>query len=79
MGEKANIMAVGTFLPEIEIWNLDSESCDPVAVLGDVVTSEAAKQGQSAVSKKYKKQQPSLVFHEDTHTDSVLSLSVNPF
>lgn len=39
-GNKANLIAVGTFLPEIEIWNLDSESCDPVAILGDVGTSE---------------------------------------
>jgi len=39
-GNKANLIAVGTFLPEIEIWNLDSESCDPVAILGDVSVSE---------------------------------------
>lgn len=29
------MMIVGTFLPEIEIWNLDSENCEPVAVLGE--------------------------------------------
>ena len=39
-GSKANMIAVGTFLPEIEIWNLDSESCDPVTILGDVSISE---------------------------------------
>jgi len=39
-GKKANIIAVGTFLPEIEIWNLDSESCDPIAVLGSIDLSE---------------------------------------
>jgi len=27
---------VGTFLPEIEIWNLDAESVEPTAVLGDL-------------------------------------------
>ena len=34
-GEKTNMMIVGTFIPEIEIWNLDSENCEPVAVLGE--------------------------------------------
>lgn len=38
--EKSNMIAVGTFLPEIEIWNLDSESCDPVCILGDMGTSD---------------------------------------
>lgn len=39
-GQKTNMMIVGTFIPEIEIWNLDSENCDPVAVLGSVSDSE---------------------------------------
>ena len=56
---KANLIAVGTFLPEIEIWNLDSESCDPVCILGDVSVSEAAKEehnkSQANLAKKYKK------------------------
>lgn len=39
-GAKSNLIAVGTFLPEIEIWNLDSESCDPVGVLGSIDLSE---------------------------------------
>lgn len=39
-GKKANMIAVGTFLPEIEIWNLDSESCDPVTILGSIDLSE---------------------------------------
>ena len=29
-------MAVGTFLPEIELWNLDSEQAEPMAVLGSL-------------------------------------------
>lgn len=33
-GQNTNHVIVGTFLPEIEIWNLDSESCEPTAVLG---------------------------------------------
>ena len=58
-GKKSNMIAVGTFLPEIEIWNLDSESCDPVTILGSIDLSEQAKeQAQSssvATAKKYKK------------------------
>ena len=49
--KRANMIAVGTFLPEIEIWNLDSESCDPAAVLGSIDLSEQAKkQSVSSVS-----------------------------
>lgn len=56
--QKANVIAVGTFLPEIEIWNLDSESCDPIAVLGDLQTSEDAKSSLSVVKKYKNKPQP---------------------
>jgi len=73
-------MAVGTFLPEIEIWNLDSESCDPVTVLGSVDLSEKAKNMNASVAAKYKKKGlPTMAFSEQTHTDSVMSLSLNPF
>jgi hypothetical protein len=43
-------MIVGTFLPEIELWNLDSENCEPDAVLGSY---DAEK--QSKLVKKFKK------------------------
>lgn len=49
-GQKSNLMIVGTFLPEIELWNLDSENCEPVAVLGSY---DAEK--QSKLVKKFKK------------------------
>ena len=42
-GEKTNHIIVGTFLPEIEIWNLDSENCEPTAILGSLEKSEAHK------------------------------------
>lgn len=48
-------MAVGTFLPEIEIWNLDSEGCDPLTILGSVEMSEKAKESNANTAKKYKK------------------------
>ena len=35
------MMIVGTFSPEIEIWNLDSENCEPVAVLGEAQDPKA--------------------------------------
>ena len=78
------MIAVGTFLPEIEIWNLDSESCDPVAVLGSMDLSEAAKEAaqSSNLSKKYKKNKKAtatMPISEQTHTDAVMSLSLNPF
>jgi periodic tryptophan protein 1 len=36
-GKRTNLVIVGTFLPQIEIWNLDSEDCEPVYTLGGVV------------------------------------------
>ena len=42
-GAKTNHMIVGTFMPEIEIWNLDSESCEPTAILGSNDKGEKAK------------------------------------
>lgn len=36
-------MIVGTFVPEIEIWNLDSEDCSPIAVLGSYDEAEKTK------------------------------------
>jgi hypothetical protein len=37
-------MIVGTFVPEIEIWNLDSEDCSTIAVLGSYDEAEKTKQ-----------------------------------
>ena len=44
---------MSTFLPEIEIWNLDSEHGDPVAILGSVELSEQAKNDSDSVVNKY--------------------------
>ena len=70
--QNTNHIIVGTFLPEIEIWNLDSESVEPTAILGSLEKSEEFKQGKSAIVKK---------FNSDdlgTHTDAVMCLSLNP-
>ncbi len=34
---KANLVIVGTFLPQIEIWNLDREDPEPLFTLGELV------------------------------------------
>ena len=62
---------MGTFLPEIEIWNLDSENCEPAAVLGSLEKSEDMK-GNTGLN-KYNQ-------GEDigTHTEAVMCLSLNP-
>ena len=65
-------MIVGTFCPEIEIWNLDSENCEPVAVLGEYHDPTKVKQ-----FKKKKTLQPAKKV--ESHTDAIMSLSLNPF
>ena len=71
------MIAVGTFLPEIELWNLDSEDCAPVAVLGSVEASEKARKNMVT---KFKKRKPAASAHSDsTHTDAIMALSLNPF
>ena len=72
------MIAVGTFLPEIEIWNLDSEDCAPVGVLGSVEASENAKKNLVTKFKK-RKQTTQTAFCETSHTDAIMSLSLNPF
>jgi len=64
-------MIVGTFSPEIEIWNLDSENCEPVAVLG------SAEDPKMKV-KNFKKKKTLVANPEQTHTDAIMSLSLNP-
>jgi len=81
--EKANMIIVGTFLPAIEVWDLNKEDCEPVFVLGDY---NANKSGTD--SKKKKKKQGMInqfsksnnqQFQSNSHTDAVMCLSLNPF
>jgi periodic tryptophan protein 1 len=65
--EKTNHIIVGTFLPEIEIWNLDSEAVEPTAILGSLEKSEMFKAGQYKGSEDL-----------GTHTEAVMCISVNP-
>lgn len=46
-GEKTNMVIVGSFLPEIELWDLNREDCEPVYTLGGVDPSETKKKKKS--------------------------------
>jgi hypothetical protein len=61
------LIVVGTFLPQIEIWNLDSENCEPVATLGNLPEDR---------KKSKKAKVPDTA---DSHTDAVMSISLNPY
>ena len=88
-GSNGNFVAVGTFEPGIEIWNLDVlEALTPTAVLGGRESEEEAAQRQQLKNEKKKKKGkknrnskkkrpllPSL--RAGSHTDAVLGLSWN--
>jgi periodic tryptophan protein 1 len=66
-GNLGNYIAVGTFDPAIEIWNLDVlDPLEPTAVLGGTVKSK-----KSNMSKK------SAKYVEGSHTDAVMALAWN--
>lgn len=67
---RANFVAVGTFDPDIEIWDLDTVDCMyPNAILG--------QGGEGAEDKKKKKRKKSKKANDDHHVDAVLSLAAN--
>jgi periodic tryptophan protein 1 len=66
----ANFVAIGTFDPDIEIWDLDTVDCMyPNAILG--------QGGASAEDKKKKKKKKSKRANDEYHVDAVLSLAAN--
>ncbi|SCU81482.1 LAME_0B07294g1_1 [Lachancea meyersii CBS 8951] len=69
--DPANFAAIGSFDPQIEIWNLDCvEKAFPDMILGDPQASASAGPGKSKKNKKTKSK------HVTTHhTDAVLSLA----
>uniref|UniRef100_A0A7S3GI35 Periodic tryptophan protein 1 n=1 Tax=Palpitomonas bilix TaxID=652834 RepID=A0A7S3GI35_9EUKA len=72
--KRGNFCAIGTFKPEIELWDLDVVGAmDPVLTLGGEV--EAKKSGKKG--KKGKKKQL-FNWKEGSHKNAVLSLSWNP-
>ena len=72
-GSKANFAVVGSFLPDIEVWNLDSlDALEPDMILGDPENSDKSKYYKNMKNKVQPKD-------SDYHTDAVLGLSLNPF
>jgi periodic tryptophan protein 1 len=67
---KGNYAIVSSFLPEIEIWNLDlTEAIQPDVILGGEIQQSSKKPKKfTNSSKKYK---------TGSHTDAVTSLSLN--
>jgi hypothetical protein len=73
---------VGTFLPEIEIWDLNKEDCEPVYTLGGLSKDQVAgkKKKKKTLSGLAKPDALAIGSASDTtHTDAVMSLSLNPF
>ena len=74
--ERSNHVAVGTFDPDIEVWNLDIiDGMYPSAVLGAGGQEEA--QSTVAGEKKKIKRKRSKKARDDYHVDAVLSLAAN--
>lgn len=68
-----NFAAIGTFDPQIEVWNLDCiDKAFPDMILGEPESNSLA--GVSKKSKKKKKKSQHVTTH---HTDAVLSLAHN--
>jgi hypothetical protein len=48
-------MVVGTFLPEIEVWDLNKEDCEPLFILGglpdDAASGKSKKKKKSMMNK----------------------------
>ncbi len=67
-----NYLAVGTFAPAIEIWNLDVlDPLEPSAILGGEDPSA------SSSGKKKKKKREKMQFLPGSHTEGVMSMSWN--
>ena len=73
---KGNYVAVGTFDPDIELWDLDTiDSMYPNAILGQ--GGEDLRLDPAQQLKKKKKRKKSKKANDDYHVDAVLSLAAN--
>ncbi|KAL8829446.1 MAG: hypothetical protein Q9191_002011 [Dirinaria sp. TL-2023a] len=71
---KGNYVAVGTFDPDIELWDLDTiDSMYPNAILGPGATDSKDDPGLG----KKKKRKRSKKINEEYHIDAILSLAAN--
>ena len=72
---KGNYVAVGTFDPDIEIWDLDTiDSMYPNAILGQGGQDPSESAAQTLKKKKRKK---SKKVNDDYHVDAILSIAAN--
>lgn len=75
VNSKGNFVAVGTFDPDIELWDLDTiDSMYPNAILGQGGEETKTENGDE---KKKKKRKKSKKANDDYHVDAVLSLAAN--
>ena len=72
------MVIVGTFLPQIEVWNLNREDCEPVFTLGGIDESQGKKKKKSKMVNQFNKHSTNEIL-PDTHSDAVMTLSLNPF
>ena len=73
---KGNYVAVGTFDPDIEIWDLDTVDCMyPNAILGP--GGKDVKLDAIEQLKKKKKRKRTKKANDDYHVDAILSLAAN--
>ena len=75
---RGNYVAVGTFDPDIEIWDLDTiDSMYPNAILGQGGQEAKAAPSQESKKEKSRKSKKSRKANDDYHVDAVLSLAAN--
>lgn len=73
---RANFVAIGTFDPDIEIWDVDTIDCMyPNAILGQAGNENGAD--SKGGDKKKKKRKKSKKANDDYHVDAVLALAAN--
>ena len=94
LAPRANMLAVGTFAPHIEIWDMDVlDALEPVAVLGaagiEAAAAAAEEEEEEAPAKKKKKKKgggggggasssSAAAAPAGVHTDAVMALAWNP-
>lgn len=75
---RGNYVAVGTFDPDIELWDLDTIDCMyPNAILGQGGENEGAIVGEDTAGKKKKKRKKSKKANDLYHVDAILALAAN--